>query len=99
MKPIPKSILAENQLELDRHAAALLLTALSQSGLDVSEVERRAGMEAGAFKDFISKLTDGEVGILSPASEMAYAMGLKIRLGLESFLPPAESHDKTERHD
>ena len=92
MGKIPKHELDANQLEFGRHAAAVLCSALSQGGMDLGDVDDIMG-EDGFTKKFICDLLDGSYKVGYPATDMLYAMGVKMRLQL-SPIPPKETEDQ-----
>lgn len=94
---IPAEEVAAERLRLERHAAALILHCLSESGMSLSEVDERAGHAPGFLKRYIGRLMDGKTGLGGPMVPMALAMGVRLQFTAKQ-LPPLEpeadaSHD------
>jgi hypothetical protein len=88
VEPIPKETLRAERLRFERHVAAVLMQALSESGLESHEVDDRLEQKHGAFKRFVGRLMDGNTGVAGPIVDIATAFDCRVYLQLTRPLAP-----------
>jgi len=95
--PIPEAELIAARLRMQRRVAALIVSALAESGLSYEDVDARLGNKPGFTRRYINRLIEGKERGLNEFSDMCLGIGFEPQFALHHPLrrdaqPEAPSH-------
>ena len=96
MDAIPKDVLMFARLATARRAAAMLLTALAESGLACTQLDAKLGAKPGFTEAYILGLMNGSVKDTDFVSDLCCGLDVDLRFGFERIpfrrASPVEPH-------
>jgi hypothetical protein len=92
-EPIPIEEFIAARLRMKREIAALIISALAESGMNYAELEVRIGKPKGFARRYLNSLIEGKTKDMDTMSDLAWGMGFRIQFGLQQC-PPALPKDQ-----
>lgn len=80
--PIPEAELIAARLRMQRRIAALVVSALAESGVSYDELDARLGNKPGFARRYINRLIEGKEKGLNEFSDMCLGIGFEPHFSL-----------------
>lgn len=87
---IPEEALAAARLKLKRKIAAVLISAMADSGLSVGQMDARLGQKSGFVMGAFNLLIAGLTADMNLVSDIALSMGCELDYTVVPYQPPRD---------